>query len=41
LVLTVAYLADRDKNLFGVPVPPDQVSTNESIVQDAVDWIEE
>jgi carboxyl-terminal processing protease len=41
LVLTIAYLADRDKNLFGVPVPPDQVSTNESIVQDAVAWIQE
>lgn len=41
LVLTVAYLADRDKNLFGMPVPPDQVSTNESIMQDAVAWIQE
>lgn len=39
LALTVAYLADRNKNLFGMPIPPDQASTNESIVQDAVEWI--
>ena len=40
LYLTTVYLADRNKNLFGIPVTPDVTSSNESIIQDALDWIE-
>ena len=40
LFLTVAYLADRNKNKYGIPIVPDQSSTNGSVVQDAIDWIQ-
>lgn len=40
LILTSAYLADRNKKKYGVPVVPDKISTNETIIQDAVAWIE-
>ena len=40
LYLTVSYMADRDKNLFGNPVQPDVASSSESIVEDAVEWLE-
>ena len=39
LYLTTVYLADRNKHLFGVPVEPDFVSSNQNVVQDALDWI--
>ena len=39
LYLTTAYLADRNKKIFGIPVQPDVTSTNEAIVQDALEWI--
>lgn len=39
LALTVAYFADRNKNKFGIPVPPDQVASGETIIQDAINWI--
>ena len=41
LVLTTSYLADRNKKKYGIPVVPDKTSTNETIIQDAVTWIEE
>ena len=40
LFLTTGYLADRNKNKYGIPVVPDQSSTNGSVVQDAIDWIQ-
>ena len=39
LNLTVAHLADRNKNTFGNAILPDQASTNEKIIQDAITWI--
>lgn len=39
LILTTAKLADRNGTVYGVPVQPDQVSTNATIVQDAVAWL--
>lgn len=41
LALTVAYLGDRNSIPYGVPVPPDMTSPNETIIQDAIDWIED
>ncbi len=39
LLLTTAYMADRDRNIFGVPIEPD-VSTNATeIIQLALDYI--
>jgi len=40
LNLTTAYLADRNKNLYGIPVNPDFVVTNEKIIQNVLEWIE-
>lgn len=39
LYLTNSYMADRDKNLFGIPVQPDVASTSENMVEDAVVWL--
>lgn len=36
LNLTIAYFADREKNLFGVDVRPDSVVSNENLVNAAV-----
>jgi carboxyl-terminal processing protease len=41
LNLTVAHLADRNKNTFGNAILPDLASTNETIIHDAISWIEE
>jgi C-terminal processing protease CtpA/Prc len=41
LNLTVAHLADRNKNTFGNAILPDQASTNATIIQDAITWIED
>ncbi len=41
LNLTVSHLADRNKNTFGNAILPDQASTNEKIIQDAITWIED
>lgn len=41
LILTVADLADRNKKTYGVPIQPDQASTTATIIQDAVEWIEQ
>lgn len=40
LILTVADLADRSKKKYGVPINPDQASTVQTIIEDAVEWIE-
>ncbi len=40
LYLTTGYLADRNKNKYGIPIVPDQSSTNGSEVLDAIDWIQ-
>lgn len=40
LNLTVSYLADRKKNLYGIPVNPDLVVASEHIITIAVEWIE-
>ena len=41
LVLTVSYMADRNKKLFGTPVPPDEAVSPQDIVERAVDWVRE
>ena len=40
LGLTTAYQADRNKSKYGIPIVPDQISSNESIIQDAINWIQ-
>lgn len=40
LFLTTAFMADRDRNTFGNPVPVDQEASPQSIVEDAINWIE-
>lgn len=40
LVLTVSYMADRNKNKFGTAVIPDQFSDDDEIIGDAINWIE-
>lgn len=40
LYLSTVYLADRNKNLFGIPVEPDFTSSNQNVVQDALEWLE-
>lgn len=40
LNLTAAFLADRNKNKFGMPVEPDEVTADEDIIQRAVNWLE-
>jgi carboxyl-terminal processing protease len=39
LYLTTSYLGDRNKVAYGIPVEPDQVSSPDTIIQDAVNWI--
>jgi hypothetical protein len=40
LILTEAYMADRAKNRFGMPVVPDEVVGDPAqAVQHAVDWL--
>lgn len=34
LILTVSYMADRKKHIYGTPVNPDMTSGNETIIQD-------
>lgn len=41
LILTTAYLADRDQNKFGFPIPPDQRAAPEDIFEEAIRWLEE
>jgi hypothetical protein len=40
LVLTVSTMADRGLNLFGSTVIPDVEADDDSIIQNAIDWIE-
>ena len=39
LLLTTAYMADRNQNVFGVPITPDTPATNRTIVQDAINYL--
>jgi len=40
LNLTVSYMADRNKQQYGIPINPDVESGNETIIQQAIDFIE-
>lgn len=40
LYLTVAYMADRNKHKYGVPVAPHMASDNQTIIQQAIEFIE-
>lgn len=40
LNLTVSYMADRNKQKYGVPVTPDVESDNQAIIQHAIGFIE-
>lgn len=40
LNLTVAYMADRNKQKYGVPVTPDVESDSQTIIQQAIEFIE-
>ncbi|HWA33848.1 MAG TPA: S41 family peptidase [Cyclobacteriaceae bacterium] len=39
LYLTSSFQADRNKKRYGVPIQPDMVSTTDSIINDAVFWL--
>lgn len=39
LILTVSYMADRNKNLYGTPIIPDMEVDNQNIIQNAVEFI--
>jgi len=39
LHLTTAYQADRNKKIYGVPINPDMISSQETIINDALAWI--
>lgn len=39
LFLTVAYMADRNQNSYGVPIVPDVPSTDETIIQEAINYL--
>ena len=41
LNLTTAYLADRNKNKYGIPIIPDVLSKKETIINDVLAWIRE
>ena len=41
LVLTTAYMADRDKNTFGIPIKPDVEVANIEAMDAAVFWLTE
>ncbi|WP_373523304.1 S41 family peptidase [Aquiflexum sp.] len=40
LYLTVSYMADRKKQIYGLPVAPDMESFNQTIIQQAIEYIE-
>jgi carboxyl-terminal processing protease len=40
LYLAVAYMADRNLNLYGDQIIPDEEANAQNIIQKAVDWIE-
>ncbi|MEK6481527.1 S41 family peptidase [Catalinimonas sp. 4WD22] len=40
LYLTTAYLADRNKKTYGMPVEPDLIVEDGDIIQEAIMWIE-
>jgi len=40
LLLTVALMADRGHNGYGVPVPPDELVDADQVVERAIDWLQ-
>jgi len=40
LFLTTSYMADRNQYIYGSEIEPEQISTSESIISDAIAWIE-
>lgn len=40
LILTTAFMADRNQNIYGFEIEPEQSSSSESIISDAITWIE-
>ena len=41
LNLTTAYMADRNRKIYGVPVYPDITSSVETIIYDVITWIQD
>ena len=39
LLLTTSTMADRNQNLFGIPIAPDNPSPEESIIEDAIQYL--
>ena len=39
LYLTVSYMADRNKKLYGIPIEPAEEVNSEDVVEKAIDWI--
>ena len=39
LFLTVSYMADRERNVFGIPIEPDVTADDNEIIQLAIDYI--
>lgn len=39
LVLTVAYMADRNLKVYGTPIEPDEEVASEAVVQRAIAWL--
>lgn len=40
LFLTTAFMADRERNIFGVPIEPDVSTSDDEIIQLAIDYIQ-
>lgn len=40
LILTTAYMADRNQNIYGSEIEPEQLSSTVNIIEEAVNWIE-
>ncbi|MEQ9103014.1 MAG: S41 family peptidase [Imperialibacter sp.] len=40
LILTTAYQADRNKNVFGVPIEPDGPTSSEASINRAIAWLQ-
>jgi hypothetical protein len=40
LILTTAYMADRGKNVYGIPIEPDDPVTSEASINRAIAWLQ-
>jgi hypothetical protein len=40
LILTTAFMADRNQNIYSFEIEPEQTSSSESIISDAIIGIE-